>query len=68
MTVWKVVSGGWWSAKRIDVGTVEASGSLDLKQYKDGTTNLQRLRAEGGEERRGKERHQEGCGKAGERE
>ncbi|MCC6323140.1 MAG: hypothetical protein IT438_17080 [Phycisphaerales bacterium] len=42
VTVWQVLTGRWWSASRIDVGTIEASGLLDLKQYKDGSTNLQR--------------------------
>ncbi|MFN7022580.1 MAG: hypothetical protein ACK4WH_14820 [Phycisphaerales bacterium] len=42
VTVWRALTGRWWSAERIEVGTVEASGLLDLKQYNDGTTNLQR--------------------------
>lgn len=42
VTVWKAVSGGWWSAKQLDIGTVDASGLLNLRQYADGSTNLQR--------------------------
>lgn len=42
VTVWRVVSNAWWSAERIDVGTVTLAGDASIKQYNDGTTNLQR--------------------------
>lgn len=42
VTVWQVVSNAWWSAERIDVGTVTLAGDASIKQYNDGTTNLQR--------------------------
>ncbi len=45
VTIWKALSGRWWSAKSLNIGTVEVSGLLDLKQYNDGTTNLQRALA-----------------------
>lgn len=40
-TMWTIVSQHWWSAKRLDIGTVELSGKLDLVRDASGKTNLQ---------------------------
>lgn len=45
VTLWQAVSGRYWSARSLDLGTVEVSGQLDLRQYNDGTTNLDRALA-----------------------
>lgn len=45
VTLWEAVSGRYWSAASLDLGTIEASGKLDLRQYNDGTTNLDRALA-----------------------
>ncbi len=42
VTLWQAVSGRYWSAVSLDLGTIVASGSLDLRQYNDGTTSLDR--------------------------
>ncbi|HVU65305.1 MAG TPA: hypothetical protein VHC70_15090 [Phycisphaerales bacterium] len=42
-TLWRVITEHWWSARRLDVGEVEASGSLDIvRDAVTGQTNLQR--------------------------
>lgn len=42
VTLWQAVSGRYWSAKRLDLGTIEVQGDASIKQYLDGTTSLDR--------------------------
>jgi hypothetical protein len=42
VTLWQVVSGRYWSASRLDLGTIEVRGDASIKQYLDGTTSLDR--------------------------
>lgn len=39
-TLWQIVSGRWWSATAIDLGTVTLRGDIDLVRKPDGSTNL----------------------------
>lgn len=39
-TLWQIVSGRWWSASSIDLGTVTLRGDIDLVRKPDGSTNL----------------------------
>ncbi len=42
-TLWKIVSEKWWSATKLDVGTIELNGALDLiRDEATGKTNLER--------------------------
>lgn len=40
ITLWKVVSGRWWSAKALELGTITVRGDADFVRKADGTTNL----------------------------
>jgi len=42
VTLWQALSGRYWSARSLDLGTIEVAGKADLMQYDDGTTNLDR--------------------------
>jgi hypothetical protein len=39
-SLWQIVSGRWWSASAIDLGTVTLRGDIDLVRKPDGSTNL----------------------------
>lgn len=41
VSLWKVVSESWWSAKRLNVGTVQLAGMIDLERDASGKTNLE---------------------------
>lgn len=43
VSLWKVVSEGWWSAKRLDLGTIQLGGRVDVERdAATGVTNLER--------------------------
>jgi len=40
ITLWRIVSERWWSARSLDLGTIMLTGDIDIVRRTDGTTNL----------------------------